>query len=102
MKMIESGMQKVGVRLRHQPDKLCERNEFHCQDPGDRRRNSARSKPIDSCIRKRIKVYPNRRGAELIHQAREHINSLLSVAKSTNKAMKQISQVTLHEKKATS
>jgi methyl-accepting chemotaxis protein len=43
-----------------------------------------------------------RTGAELIHQAREHINSLLSVAKSTNKAMKQISQVTLHEKKATS
>ena len=43
-----------------------------------------------------------RTGAELIHQAREHINSLLSVAKSTNKAMKQISQASIHEKKATS
>ena len=35
-------------------------------------------------------------GAELTHQALEHINSLLSGAKSTNKAIKQISQVTLH------
>jgi len=43
-----------------------------------------------------------RTGAELTHQAREHLNSLLSGAKSTNKAMKQISQATLHEKKATS
>ena len=41
-------------------------------------------------------------GAELTHQAREHLNSLLSGAKSTNKAMKQISQATLNEKKATS
>ena len=43
-----------------------------------------------------------RTGAKLTHEAREHLNSLLSGAKSTNKAMKQISQVTLHEKKATS
>ena len=43
-----------------------------------------------------------RTGAELTHQAREHLNSLLSGAKSTNKAMKQISQATLNEKKATS
>ena len=43
-----------------------------------------------------------RTGAELTHQAREHLNSLLSGAKYTNKAMKQISQATLHEKKAIS
>ena len=43
-----------------------------------------------------------RTGAELTHQASEHLNSLFSGVKSTNKAMKQISQVTLHEKKATS
>lgn len=43
-----------------------------------------------------------RTGAELTHQAREHLNSFLSAAKSTNKAMKQISQATLHEKKAIS
>jgi methyl-accepting chemotaxis protein len=43
-----------------------------------------------------------RTGAELTHQAREHLNSLLSGAKSTNKAIKQISQATLNEKKATS
>ena len=41
-------------------------------------------------------------GAELTHQVREHINSLLSGAKSTNKAMKQIFQAAKHEKKATS
>ena len=43
-----------------------------------------------------------RTGAELTHQAREHLNSLLSGAKSTNKAMKQIFQAAKHEKKATS
>ena len=43
-----------------------------------------------------------RTGAELTHQAREHLNSLLSDAKSTNKAMKQISQATQLEKKARS
>ena len=43
-----------------------------------------------------------RTGPELTHQAREHLNSLLSGAKSNNKAMKQISQATLNEKKATS
>ena len=43
-----------------------------------------------------------RTGAELTHQAREHLNSLLSGPKYTNKAMKQISQATLDEKKATS
>ena len=41
-------------------------------------------------------------GAELPHQAREHLNSLLSDAQSTNKAMKQISQATLNEKKVIS
>jgi methyl-accepting chemotaxis protein len=43
-----------------------------------------------------------RTGTELTHQAREHLNNLLSGVKYTNKAMKQISQATLHEKKATS
>ena len=43
-----------------------------------------------------------RTGAELTHKAREHLNSLLSGAKSTNKAMKQISQASINEKKATS
>ena len=43
-----------------------------------------------------------RTGAELTHQVSEHLNNLLSGAKSTNKAMKQISQATLNEKKATS
>ena len=43
-----------------------------------------------------------RTGAELTHQASEHLNSLFSGVKSTNKAMKQISQATLNEKKATS
>ena len=43
-----------------------------------------------------------RTGAKLTYEAREHLNSLLSGAKSTNKAMKQISQATLNEKKATS
>ena len=43
-----------------------------------------------------------RTGAELTHQAREHLNSFLSAAKSTNKAMKQISQATLNKKKTTS
>ena len=43
-----------------------------------------------------------RTGAKLTHEAREHLNSLLSGAKSTNKAMKQISQASIHEKKATS
>ena len=33
-----------------------------------------------------------RTGVELIHQARDHINSLLSFAKSTNKAMKNFSK----------
>jgi methyl-accepting chemotaxis protein len=41
-------------------------------------------------------------GAELTHQASEYKNSLLSGTKSTNKAMKQISQAILLEKKATS
>ena len=43
-----------------------------------------------------------RTGAELTHQAREHLNSLLSGAESTNIAMKQISHATLQEKTATS
>ena len=43
-----------------------------------------------------------RTGAELTHQASEHLNSLFSGVKSTNKAMKQISQATLNEKKTTS
>ncbi len=43
-----------------------------------------------------------RTGAELTHQAHEHLNSLLSGAESTNEAMKQISQATLQEKTATS
>ena len=43
-----------------------------------------------------------RTGAKLTYEAREHLNSLLSGAKSTNKAMKQISQASIHEKKATS
>ncbi|MDC0947178.1 hypothetical protein OAS18_06670 [Nitrospinaceae bacterium] len=43
-----------------------------------------------------------RTGAELTHQVSEHLNKILSGAKSTNKAMKKISQATLNEKKATS
>ena len=43
-----------------------------------------------------------RTGTELTHQAREHLNSFLSGAKSTNKSMKQISRATLNEKKTTS
>jgi hypothetical protein len=100
MKMIESGMQKVGVRLRHQPDNLCERNEFHCRDPGDRRRNSARSESIRFFHQKTIQIIE--KVAIQTRQASEHLNSLLSVAKPTNKDMKQISQATLNEKKATS
>lgn len=41
-------------------------------------------------------------GRELTNQAHEHLNSLLSGAKSTNDAMKQISLATQQEKTATS
>ena len=43
-----------------------------------------------------------RTGAKQTHEACEHLNSILSDAKSTNKAMKQIFQAAKHEKKATS
>ncbi len=41
-------------------------------------------------------------GAELTNRAHEHLDSLLSGAKSTNEAMKQISLATMQEKTATS
>jgi len=41
-------------------------------------------------------------GGQLTHKAHEHLNSLLTGAKSTNDAMKQISHATLQEKTATS
>jgi methyl-accepting chemotaxis protein len=43
-----------------------------------------------------------RTGVELTHQAREHLNRILSGAESSNEAMKQILQATLQEKTATS